>query len=105
MFVNSLLFVSSERKHFLYQQSKNAVNDVQAPSKQLHYFSHYLHAAATGVALSDVEITNAVIGQNMTLTAKAIYNQELNSNPQLVVSMKKTSGASIPCVQNAIGSW
>lgn len=68
-------------------------------------FQTFLYAAATGVTISNVVITDAVIGKNMTITVTATVNQELNNNPQLVVSMKKSSGGSIPCLDNAIGSW
>ncbi|XP_042146144.1 uncharacterized protein LOC121835740 [Ixodes scapularis] len=59
---------------------------------------------AQAFKLSDLKLTNAVLGQTMTLDFTLDITQELNSSPQLTVTVTKNDGQEIDCIQNFIGS-
>ncbi|XP_029837119.2 uncharacterized protein LOC115321020 [Ixodes scapularis] len=57
-----------------------------------------------GFKLSDLKLTNAVLGQTMTVDFTLDITQELKSSPQLTVTATKNNGQEIGCLFNLIGS-
>ncbi|CAN8022917.1 unnamed protein product [Ixodes persulcatus] len=61
-------------------------------------------STAQQVKLSNVAITNARLGQTMTLNFTVNITTTLNTSPQLKVTMTTNFGLPIPCIDD-VGSW